>query len=494
MLKEVDVLVVGGGINGSGIANAAAQAGLGVLLVERDDLAQHTSSRSGKLIQGELRYLDVRELRQVREALAEREVLLSLAPHIVRPVTFVLPHNAALRPAWMVRAGLLLYDHLGRRETLAGSRRLSLSRHPFGDPLRTEFGLGFSYTDCRVDDARLVVLNALQAVEYGASIRTRTRVTAVERGVDDWRVTLERAGEAPASVSCRVLVNAAGPWAGEVAAQMLGLDAPQPMRQVKGSHIVVPRLYDGNHGYILQQSDHRVVFVLPYGEYNLIGGTELPFTGDPARVEAEPAEVEALCAAVNRYFRRQLSPADVVWRYAGVRPLFDCGGGGTLRVPRDYHLEYDAAAAPLLSVHGGKLTTYRQLALSAVAMLARRFELPLMLDPPPKLPGGVLPTADIDSYRADLKRRFAFVPEVELDAMVDRHGSRCELLLAAVHSRAGLGRDFGAGLYQCEAEFLRREEWATEAEDVLWRRSTCGLRMSAAQREQFTAWWNAQAR
>ncbi|WP_028536655.1 glycerol-3-phosphate dehydrogenase [Paludibacterium yongneupense] len=491
MLKEVDVLVVGGGINGCGIANLAAQAGLSVLLVERGDLAGQTSSRSSKLVHGGLRYLETREFRLVREALAEREVLLSLAPHIVHPLTFVLPHNPSLRPAWMIRAGLMLYDHLGRRESLAPSRRLNLGRHPFGEPLKSGFGRGFSYTDCWADDARLVVLNALQASEYGASICTRTQMTAAERGRDDWCVTLERQGKAPTTIRCRVVINAAGPWAGEIAALAMGLASPVPLRLVKGSHIVVPRLYAGEQAYILQLDDSRIVFVLPYGAYNLIGTTDVDFSGDARTVSADAAEIAYLCTAVNGYFKRRLTPEDVVWSYAGVRSLYDDGTVEAARVTRDYHLKYDAAAAPLLSVYGGKLTTYRRLALSALRLLSQRFDLPLPPDAPPKLPGGVLPTADMASYMADLTRRLSFIPAADLVEMAGRHGSRCELLLAGVSSRSDLGLAFGAGLYQREAEFLRSEEWATEAEDVLWRRTKCGLRMSAAQREQFTNWWNA---
>lgn len=492
MAADYDLLVVGGGINGCGIANRAAQCGLSVLLIERDDLASHTSSRSSKLIHGGLRYLEYGEFGLVREALAEREVLLTLAPHLVRPLSFVLPVGPGSRPAWLLGAGLLLYDHLGRRRTLPPSRRFDPARDPRGRCLRPEFSSAFSYADCRVDDARLVLANALQASEYGAAIRTRTRLTDARRADGLWQVALTGADGGTGRVRVRALVNAAGPWVQRVAAAAGVAHPGAGVRLVKGSHIAVPRLYAGDHAYLLQTADRRVVFVLPYGDLNLIGTTDVPFAGDPAAVAIEPAEAGYLCDTVNGYFRVPVSPSDVVWHYAGVRALYDNGAPEARAVTRDYRLVCDApdGAAPLLSVFGGKLTTYRRLAIEALDLLSPFLPGPTRPDePPPALPGGLLPVADPDDYRADLARRHPFLPLPALAAMVARHGSRCERLLAGIKAAADLGRHFGGGLYQREAEWLFEHEWALAAEDVLWRRTKCALGMTPDERTAFCLWW-----
>lgn len=492
MAADYDLLVVGGGINGCGIANRAAQSGLSVLLVERDDLAFHTSSRSSKLIHGGLRYLEYGEFGLVREALAEREVLMTLAPHLVRPLTFVLPVGPGSRPAWMLRAGLLLYDHLGRRRTLPPSRRIDPARDPRGRCLRPAFSSAFSFADCRADDARLVLANALQASEYGADIRTRTCLTDARRDDGLWHAALTGPDGTGRCVRVRALVNAAGPWVAGVAGMAgVGHDGAG-VRLVKGSHVAVPRLYAGEHAYLLQNADRRVVFVLPYGELNLIGTTDVPFAGDPATVAIDPDETVYLCETVNRYFRTPVSPADVVWDYAGVRALYDDGAPEARAVTRDYRLLCDApeGAAPLLSVFGGKLTTYRRLAIDALDLLAARLPgISPPAGPPVALPGGLLPIPDPDDYRADLARRHPWLPMPVLAAMVARHGSRCEGLLDGMSALADLGRDFGGGLYRREAEWLYETEWALAAEDVLWRRTRCALAMTPAEREAFCLWW-----
>jgi glycerol-3-phosphate dehydrogenase len=351
-----DLLVIGGGINGAGIARDAAGRGLKVLLVEKDDLASGTSSASSKLIHGGLRYLELYEFRLVREALAEREVLLRLAPHIARPLTFVLPHDASLRPAWMIRAGLFLYDHLARRATLAGSRSLDLRRDPAEAPLKERFSRGFSYSDAWVDDARLVVLNALDARERGALVRTRTRFVTAEAAAGAWRATLEPEGGPRETVAAKILVNAAGPWVDRVLREALNRAGPANLKLVKGSHIVVPRLYEGEHAYILQNPDRRIVFVIPYeGSFSLIGTTDLFFEGDPSTVAITPEETAYLCESANRFLARDIAPADVAWSYAGVRPLYDDAIGNPSAMTRDYVFDIDAGAGrpPILSVFGG---------------------------------------------------------------------------------------------------------------------------------------------
>lgn len=494
MSADFDVLIIGGGINGAGIANQAAQAGLSVLLVEQDDLAAQTSSRSSKLIHGGLRYLEHHAFRLVREALAEREILLGMAPHIIWPLDFVLPVSADTRPAWMLRAGLLLYDHLGARKTLPPSRRIDLRTRPEGRCLRPDLHVAFCYADCWVDDARLVLFNALQAEEFGASIRTRTRLTGARRADGRWHADLCSADGVASCCTARALVNAAGPWVTQVPGLAGTCRSGTGVRLVKGSHIVVPRLHAGGQAYLLQNDDGRVVFVLPYGAYSLIGTTDVPFDGDPARVEATPDEIAYLCRAVNRYFARPVGPDDVVWHFAGVRALYDDGAVQAQAVTRDYRLECDrTGGAPLLTVFGGKITTYRRLALSALARLAPDFPQAVPpASPPPALPGGVLPVPDLGGYLRDLARRFPFMPRPALEAMLRRQGSRCEGLLDGTTALGDLGRDFGGGLYEREVCFMREEEWARSADDVLWRRSKAGLAMSPAERAAFAGWWDAR--
>ena len=474
-----DLLVIGGGINGAGIARDAAGRGLKVLLVEQGDLAGATSSASSKLIHGGLRYLEHYEFRLVREGLAEREVLLRLAPHIIRPLRFVLPHDASLRPVWMIRAGLFLYDHLARRSRLPGSRLLDLRRDAAGAPLKPGYARGFAYSDCRVEDSRLVVLNALDAAERGAEIRTRCRFLRARRENGFWRAEIEAVGRSGANpsvaVEARILVNAAGPWVDRVLRDGLGLDGARHLRLVKGSHIVVPRLYDGDQAYILQNTDARVVFVIPYeGDFTLIGTTDVPFRGDPAEAAISPDEIAYLCAAVGRYFVRAVRPEDVVWSFAGVRPLHDDAESDPSAVTRDYVLEVEGMNAPVLSVFGGKITTYRRLAEQALEKLAPFVPgLPGPWTARVPLPGGDFD--DFDALLAELRAAHPWLPEPLARRLARAYGTRVTRLLNGAASLDDLGADLGAGLTERELAYLVEAEWARTAEDILWRRSKLGL-------------------
>jgi glycerol-3-phosphate dehydrogenase len=486
-----DLLVVGGGINGAGIARDAAGRGLKVLLAEKSDLAGATSSASSKLIHGGLRYLEQYAFRLVREALAERDVLLRNAPHIIWPLRFVLPHSDEQRPVWMIRAGLWLYDHLGwtpgSRSRLPGSHKLDLREPAYAGTLRPDFPTGFVYSDCWVDDARLVVLNARDAADRGADIRIRTGVTAARRVDGIWRARLTGIDGTTTEVAARGLVNAAGPWVREVLGGALGFNQSPGVRLVKGSHIVVPRLYAGDHAFILQNDDRRVVFVIPYeGRFTLIGTTDIPFTGDPGSVTISTDETAYLCRAVSRYFARPVSPSDAVWSYAGVRPLYDDGSASASEVTRDYVLDLQVAgtAAPLLSVFGGKITTFRRLAEHALEKLAPFFPglKPTWTATAP-LPGGDLPDADFAGYLDTLARSFPWLPAATLRAMARRHGTRIDRILRGAQREEDLGAHFGAGLYAREVDLLVAEEWARSAEDILFRRTKLGLHLEpSAQR------------
>ncbi len=496
--ETYDLLVVGGGINGVGIARDAAGRGLSVLLVEQDDLAAHTSCESSKLIHGGLRYLEYFEFRLVREALIEREVLLRAAPHIIRPLTFVLPHAPGMRPVWMIRLGLFLYDHLGGRERLPGSRGVVLGpRSPLGEPLKPGYVRGFTYSDCYVDDARLVVLSALDAAERGAVIRTRTRCTSAWRENGLWRAELADPGGGSSPVSARALVNATGPWVSRFLQEAARADTRNRVRLVKGSHIVVPRLYEGDHAYILQNDDRRVVFVIPFEEaFSLIGTTDIPFEGDPGRLAVSEAEIDYLCRAVGRYFRSPVRRADIVWSYAGVRPLYDDASKDPSAVTRDYVFDLDLAeGAPLLSVFGGKITTFRKLAEHAMARLQKVLGFeggPWTARAP--LPGGDFAGGDFGRFLADFRRRFAWLPEALATRLARAYGRRAEKILEGAASLADLGRDFGAGLYEREVGYLYEREWARSAADVLWRRSKLGLFAGEETVRALGEWFAARAR
>jgi glycerol-3-phosphate dehydrogenase len=487
----VDLLIVGGGVNGTGIARDAAGRGLSVLLCEQDDLAAWTSSASSKLIHGGLRYLEHYEFRLVREALAEREVLLASAPHILHPLRFVLPHHAGLRPGWMLRAGLFLYDHLGGRRSLPGTRRVDLRADPTGQPLKRQYRRGFEYSDAAVDDSRLVALLAVDAAERGARILTRTRLVEARREAGIWRGVLEGRDGARESVTARALVNAAGPWV-ETVARLTGVEAGRgSVKLVKGSHIVVPRMYEGEQAYTLQGADGRVVFAIPYqGRFTLVGTTDIPYEDDPARAAASDDEIDYLCRTLADYFDDPPLAGDVVWAYAGVRPLFDDGHDNASAVTRDYVLELDAedGAPPLLTIYGGKITTFRRLAEHALEKLQG----PLAFDAGPwtqtaQLPGGDLPGSDFEALRRAAATRYPWLPEPVLTRMCHAYGSRIDAVLAGAKAWEDLGRDHGAGLTDQEVRYLVEREWARQPHDILWRRTKLGLHMSPEQRAAFMA-------
>lgn len=467
-----DLLIVGGGINGAGLARDAAGRGLSVALVEQHDLAAHTSSASTKLIHGGLRYLEYGEFRLVREALIERENLLAIAPHLIQPLEFVLPHAPHLRSAWMIRAGLFLYDHLAGRRLLGGSRSLSFDAHPASEALRPEYRRGFAYMDCRVDDSRLVVLNAVDAAARGGLIRPRTKLLSARPQEGLWRAETD-AGP----IAARAIVNAAGPWAAETLG-LLGRQSHKRLRLVKGSHVVVPQLYEGEHAFILQNRDNRVVFVIPYeGRFSLIGTTDEPFEGDPAKVAISAEETIYLCDSVNRYLRARVSPEDVVWSYAGVRPLIDDRAQDAKAVTRDYALDFEHGAdrPPLLTVFGGKITSYRRLAERALEQLLPALDAPVGAAWTSKtpLPGGEF--LDFEAFLADFCARHKNLALATARRLARAYGVRTERFVGA-----DMGEDFGGGLSEAEVDYLVREEWACTAEDVLWRRSKLGLHVSAA--------------
>ncbi len=484
-----DLLIIGGGIHGAGIARDAAGRGLSVLLVEQDSLAAHTSSASSKLVHGGLRYLEYFKLRLVRESLSERESLLAIAPHLVQRQRFVLPYRGRLRPAWAVRLGLFLYDRLGRDSTLEGSTRIRFADSPFGAPLQKRLRTGFTYSDCTADDSRLVILNAKDAAERGADVRVRHRLLQATRQGAGWRAEIRDEATGTTTIAtARAIVNAAGPWVAEVIAGCHAPDRRTTARLVKGSHIVVPRLYEGSQAYALQHTDRRLVFVIPYQEdFTLIGTTDVPWTGVPGPCGIDPAEVEYLCGVVNRCFERQVSAADIVWSFAGIRALQDDGSARASAVTRDYVLELDATGggAPLLSVIGGKLTTYRQLAELALERLAPYLGgLAGSWTASAPLPGGDIPGGDVDGYASDLQRRWPFLGERQSRRLARAYGTRAATLLEGAQSGADLGEDFGGGMTAREVDYLVREEWARSAHDVYWLHSKTGLHAAPADRQR----------
>ncbi len=479
----VDLLVIGGGINGTGIARDAAGRGLKVILAEQDDLAQHTSSASSKLIHGGLRYLEHYEFRLVREALIEREVLLAAAPHIIWPLRFILPHSPEQRPAWMIRLGLFLYDHLGGRKRLPGSRSVDLNTDPAASPLMPSIRHAFSYADCWVEDARLVVLNAKDAAERGAKILTRTRCIRARRIDGLWEADLASNRGAPTrTVRARTLINAAGPWVQDFLDKRAGVSSSNNVRLVKGSHLVVKKLYDHDAPYILQNPDGRIVFVIPYEQdFSLIGTTDQDYQGDPADIAIDDDEIDYLLTSVNRYFFTPVTRDQIVWSYAGVRPLFDDASNNASAVTRDYAFDLDVSKgeAPLLSVFGGKLTTYRKLAEHALEKLqpVMRFKKgPWTASQP--LPGGNIKNADIEAFLEETRKTYPWLPGPLARRYVKAYGTRITRLLADAKSLDDLGRHLGDHLYEAEVNFLLREEWAITEEDILWRRSKLGLHIS----------------
>ncbi|MFT3859262.1 MAG: glycerol-3-phosphate dehydrogenase [Aquabacterium sp.] len=520
-----DVLVIGGGINGAGIARDLAGRGWRVVLCEQEDLASHTSSASTKLIHGGLRYLEYGEFGLVRKALMERELLLRSAPHIMWPLRFVLPHDPSMRPAWLIRLGLWLYDNLAPREFLPGCEAISLARHPLGQPLKPAWTRAFVYSDGWVDDARLVTLCALDAAEQGAQILTRTRCESVQAHAGGWRARLSHADpftQQPnhhLTLQARAVVNAAGPWAEQMLHQGMGVKpapavrrrgttvaaaAPEQLRLVKGSHIVVRRLFTHDHAYIFQGRDKRVIFAIPYErDFTLIGTTDVEHRGPPGHVAIEPQEVVYLCQEVSRYLRRSVEPGDVVWSYAGVRPLLDDAHGQAAAVTRDYRLQSQASPAPWLTVWGGKLTTFRVLAQEAADQIGT-----LLGDERHPwtghavLPGGTLsdlieetldPVADLAAFQARLRKQHPWMDLGLARRWSRAYGSRVLRLLDGVRSRDDLGREIAPDLYEAELFYLKRHEWAMTADDVLWRRSKLGLHYTPEQRQAVADWFAGQA-
>jgi len=481
-----DLLIIGGGINGAGIARDAAGRGLRVMLVEQDDLASATSQASSKLIHGGLRYLEHYEFKLVREALREREVLLRLCPHLVRPLNFVVPHDANQRPRWMIRTGLWLYDHLGGRQTLPGSKALTFPHAEFSAGLKGDFRKGFVYSDCRVDDARLVIVNAMSAREKGAQILTRTRCLGARREGEAWNVEIEDSATGMHRiVRAKGIVNAAGPWVTQVLDKVPDNHVAGGVRLVKGSHIVVPKVHSQGHAYLFQNDDKRVIFVIPFeGRYSLIGTTDVPVSSVEEGEQATSQEIEYLVSAVNRFVAKPIEASDVVWSYAGVRPLYDDGTANPSQVSRDYVTKVDdvGGAAPLLTLFGGKITTYRTLAESVLAQLEPYYAwLGGAWTANEPLPGGDV--AHFNAFRDDMHHKYAGLPRDLVEGITRRHGNRTVRVLGDSIGPDDLGKHFGAGLTEREVDYFVAEEWAQTAEDVLWRRTKCGLHMTAAERD-----------
>ncbi len=497
MDKIYDLAIIGGGVNGCGIARDAAGRGHSVFLCEMNDLASGTSSWSSKLIHGGLRYLEYYEFRLVREALIERELLWRIAPHIIHPQRFVLPHHEGLRPAWLLRLGLFLYDHLGGRHRLPPTRTLDLRSAEVGKPLKPgRFTRGFEYSDCVVDDARLVVLNARDAADRGADIRVRTRAVQVTRGEGYWRVALEDGvSGARSEIFARVLVNAGGPWVESILTQQASISAKARVRLVQGSHIVVPKLYAHDRAYTFQNADGRVIFVIPYqNDFTLIGTTDRDYHGDPAQVAPTQEEINYLCASVSDYLAQPVSPREVVWAYAGVRPLYDDGASEARAATRDYVFELDTPGGlPILSVFGGKITTYRRLAEHALERLS-----PYLQDKATALhegwtgttalPGGDLAVTGLAALAVQLRRDHPFLAPAHATRLAHAYGTRARGWLAGTQSATDLGEDFGATLTAREVEYLIGHEFARTAEDVIWRRSKLGLWLSQAEVAQLATW------
>jgi glycerol-3-phosphate dehydrogenase len=481
----LDLAVIGGGVNGAGIARDAAGRGLKVLLLEQNDLASGTSSGSTKLIHGGLRYLEYYQFRLVHEALAEREVLLRAAPHVIWPLRFVLPHRSGLRPRWLIRLGLFLYDHIGGREILPPARSLDLRRDPAGHPLRQEYETGFEYSDCWVDDARLVVLLARDAARHGAHIRTRSRCVRARQVDGAWELTLADGSHCAA----RVLVNAAGPWVSRVLSDVVGHDAPSRVRLVKGSHVVTRQLFPRDFCYVFQNADERICFAIPYEQdFTLIGTTDEDYCGDPGQAAISEAEETYLRQAVSTYLRRPIEASDVVWRYSGVRTLRDDGTTRAQEATRDYVLEVNGVP-PLLSVFGGKITTHRKLAEAAMARLAPFFPgLGAAWTAAASLPGGNFPWDGAEALMNELGSRYPFLTAGTIRRLVRSYGTLAEQMLGNARSPADLGQTFSAGLTAREVDWLQRNEWASTAEDILWRRSKLGLRLTAPDVARLEQW------
>jgi len=490
--QTYDVAIIGGGVNGCAIARDAAGRGLSVFLSEAGDLAGATSSASTKLFHGGLRYLEYYDFALVRHALIERELLLQAMPHIARPLRFVLPYHKGLRPAWLLRLGLFIYDHLdfrpGHRKMLPGTTTIDLTHDAAGAPLKPGYRKGYEYSDGWVDDARLVVLNAMDASARGAVIAVRTRTIGATRDQDGWEVSLQDTqSRETRTIRARALVNAGGPWVGEILKDTLKITTPDHIRLVRGSHIVVPKLFDHDRAYIFQQGDGRIVFAIPFeGDFTLIGTTDVDHENGLSQISCTKDEAAYLCRAASEYFRQQITADDIVWTYSGVRPLYDDGASSASAVTRDYVLKREGAAGqpPLINVFGGKITTHRHLASEVLQKLAPDF--PNMgrdWTPGVPLPGGDFPVGTIQTQKADLIARYPFLNDVWALRLVRAYGTRAPLVLGDARAAADLGRDFGASLTEAELRYLVDQEWARMADDILWRRTKLGLRMNEAEKQ-----------
>lgn len=502
MPELLDLFVIGGGINGCGIARDAVGRGYSVALCEMNDLASGTSSGSSKLIHGGLRYLEHYEFRLVREALSEREVLLSSAPHIIWPMRFVLPHHSAMRPAWFLRMGLFLYDYIGKRKLLPATKGVNLKTAEVGKPLKPLFSKGFEYSDCWVNDARLVVLNAKDAADKGASIKTNTKVISAQRVDADsannveahWNViTQDQFTGKKETVKSRLIINAAGPWVDDILAQGIGSNLSKNVRLVQGSHIVVPKLYEHDRAYIFQNADERIIFALPYeGDYTLIGTTDQDYHGDPADIKITDQEKTYLCDAASEYFKQPVKEKDIVWTYSGVRPLYDDGASAAQEATRDYVLRADGDddQAAIINIFGGKITTYRRLAESMLKEIEDKIgKRGKRWTANSTLPGGDFAPGEFDEIVAKLRSKYNFLDEAFASRLIRSYGTLAWKVLGDASSIKGLGTDFGQSLSEREVRYLIEHEWATNEKDVLWRRTKLGIRFSKSQIKNLENWF-----
>lgn len=495
-MSTYDLVVIGGGVNGAGIARDAAGRGLKVLMCEKDDLAQHTSSASTKLVHGGLRYLEHYDFMLVRHALGEREVLLRAAPHIIWPLRFILPHHKALRPRWLIRLGLFLYDHLGGRKLLPASHGVDLKKHEAGKALKNEYTSGFEYSDCWVQDARLVTLNVMDAAERGCDVRVRTECTDIIRGNGEWTVNLhEHLTGQSSSVTARAIVNASGPWVEKTLNLDEEHDSRHGVRLVKGSHVVVPKLFDHPYTYIFQNADNRILFAVPYeNDFTLLGTTDVEIHAEPGTEQIEEKEIDYICRNASEYFEQAIKPEQVVWTYTGVRPLYDDASDNASKVTRDYKLDLDTRkGAPILSVYGGKITTFRKLAEQAVDMLKPElgFSEGAWTSPEP-LPGGDIPNANFDGFLNECRRQYGWMDSVVLNDYARNYGTRIHKLVGSAQCMDDLGHHFGGPLYQAEVHYLIEHEWARTAADILWRRSKKGLHTPKGTEDVLQQWIDSQ--
>ena len=496
-MDPVDIFIIGGGINGAGIARDAAGRGYSVTLCEMDDLASGTSSWSSKLVHGGVRYLEHYEFLLVRKALREREILWAAAPHLIQPMRFIMPHHKGLRPAWLLRLGLFLYDHIGGRKLLPGTKTVDLANGIYGEPLKADYSKGFQYSDCQVDDARLVIANALDAQIRGADIQVRTECISARRDGKLWTIITQNheTGERK-TVSARMIINAAGPWIDQVLEGSFGRNGSNNVRMVQGSHIVVPKLFDHDNAYIFQNADGRIIFAIPFtADTTLIGTTDRDYDGNPRDARISDDEIDYLCDAASEYFKSSLARDDIVWTYSGVRPLYDDGASKAQEATRDYVFkgEGGGAEAPLINIFGGKITTYRELA----GKMMDEIEEALGRKGRPwteraSLPGGDFPVEGFGELLAGVRAKYPFLNPAYAERLCRAYGTRVKMILGNATSPVQLGADFGHGLREVEVRYLMTNEWAQTAEDVVWRRSKLGLVMSDDQIAKLDAWMRTE--